>query len=187
MKKWYGERVLQDFDARGYVVDHLVNEGTDCRISNLEFLKKSHNTAKGQTFDQESEKLIPSMVVGLFKDFSTGYYQITIDFNEKVCGKEEDGSLLLVDCVRLLYNCDYARVVLDAESIVLQFEIDRKINLEKLSNADRKIDLVQVAIIPEEMKDFANIQINSDYWQVTEDKRTITLSSYFDEGWTPPK
>ncbi|MGO5054583.1 HNH endonuclease [Holdemanella porci] len=39
--KWYGEDVLKDMTEKGYVVDHMNNNHADCRISNLEFLKKS--------------------------------------------------------------------------------------------------------------------------------------------------
>ncbi len=39
--KWYGQDVLDTMTQKGFVVDHLNNNHTDCRISNLEFLKKS--------------------------------------------------------------------------------------------------------------------------------------------------
>ena len=51
MSKWYGEAVLSDMTARGFVVDHMNNNHMDCRISNLEFLKHNRNVAKGQYFD----------------------------------------------------------------------------------------------------------------------------------------
>ena len=42
MGKWYGEDVLRDTTQCGYVVDHMNNIHYDCRISNLEFLKKAY-------------------------------------------------------------------------------------------------------------------------------------------------
>ena len=53
MGKWYGEDVLEDLTQKGYVVDHLDNEHNNCIISNLEFLNKDFNTAKGQWLDKQ--------------------------------------------------------------------------------------------------------------------------------------
>lgn len=36
MEKWYGKEVLDDMTQRGWVVDHMNNNGFDCRICNLE-------------------------------------------------------------------------------------------------------------------------------------------------------
>ena len=55
--KWYGQDVLDTMTQKGFVVDHLNNNHTDCRISNLEFLKKAYNTAKGQAFDVDSKMM----------------------------------------------------------------------------------------------------------------------------------
>lgn len=71
--KWYGQDVLDTMTQKGFVVDHLNNNHTDCRISNLEFLKKAYNTAKGQAFDVDSKMMEHHIAVNIFKDFSTGY------------------------------------------------------------------------------------------------------------------
>ena len=76
---------------KGFVVDHLNNNHTDCRISNLEFLKKAYNTAKGQAFDVDSKMMKHHMAVNIFKDFSTGCYQITIGCNDDIVGETKDG------------------------------------------------------------------------------------------------
>lgn len=89
--KWYGEDVLKEMTEKGYVVDHMNNNHVDCRISNLEFLKKSYNTAKGQAFDVDSKDMKRHIAVNLFKDFSTGYYQITIGCNDDIIGIDVDG------------------------------------------------------------------------------------------------
>lgn len=73
MKKWYGEEVVQAMDVKGWIVDHMNNDGFDCRISNLEFLATRHNVAKGQTVDVESEKMRYHIALNMFKDFTTGY------------------------------------------------------------------------------------------------------------------
>lgn len=69
--KWYGQDVLDTMTQKGFVVDHLNNNHTDCRISNLEFLKKAYNTAKGQAFDVDSKMMEHHIAVNIFKDFST--------------------------------------------------------------------------------------------------------------------
>lgn len=89
--KWYGQDVLDTMTQKGFVVDHLNNNHTDCRISNLEFLKKAYNTAKGQAFDVDSKMMEHHIAVNIFKDFSTGCYQITIGCNDDIVGETKDG------------------------------------------------------------------------------------------------
>ena len=55
MQFWYGEEMLHEMTKCGFVVDHLNNNPEDCRLSNLEFLRKAYNTAKGQVFDVDSK------------------------------------------------------------------------------------------------------------------------------------
>jgi hypothetical protein len=93
MAKWYGEDVLKDFTDRGYVVDHMNNNHMDCRITNLEFLKKAYNTAKGQAFDVDAREMQYRIAVNIFKDFTTGYYQITIGCNDPIGWKGPDGKI----------------------------------------------------------------------------------------------
>lgn len=61
-----------------------MNNRYDCRICNLEFLSFRHNVAKGQTLDVESAEMKYHIALNLFKDFSTGLYQISIGFNDNV-------------------------------------------------------------------------------------------------------
>lgn len=58
MGKWYGEDVLQEMTEHGYVVDHMNNIHHDCRISNLEFLKKAYNTARIVITEEEANQPI---------------------------------------------------------------------------------------------------------------------------------
>lgn len=50
--------------------------------------KKCYNTAKGQTLDIDSKRLSHRIALNIFKDFSTGYYQITIGCNDTMFGME---------------------------------------------------------------------------------------------------
>lgn len=115
--KWYGQDVLDTMTQKGFVVDHLNNNHTDCRISNLEFLKKAYNTAKGQAFDVDSKMMEHHIAVNIFKDFSTGCYQITIGCNDDIVGETKDGKKYHITAIMLLYDCDYSIVVNDAENI----------------------------------------------------------------------
>ena len=125
MEKWYGEDTLKEFTRNGYVVDHINNEHNDCRISNLEFLKKDYNTAKGQQLDKDIERLRLKLAIGIFKDFQTGSYQITIGCNDYICGQDNKGNSFVVDSFKLLYSGDYNNypiVLNDAEGILLSYE-----------------------------------------------------------------
>ncbi len=125
MKKWYGEDTLEEFTKNGYVVDHINNEHSDCRISNLEFLKKDYNTAKGQQLDKDIERLRLRLAIGIFKDFQTDSYQITIGCNDYICGQDNKGNRFAVDSFKLLYSGDYnvyPIVLNDAEGILLSYE-----------------------------------------------------------------
>lgn len=186
MKKWYGENAFQDFDARGYVIDHLVNEGTDCRISNLEFLKKSHNTAKGLTFDQESEKLIHRIAIRMFKDFITGCYQISIGCNDSIYGTNLDGTRFFINSIKLLYNCDYSLVVQDAEAILLRYEQEGKISLSKTFACDIRVEKAVDIQLTEEEKSASIVMRDGVPYLVMGTGHTYIISSHYDEGWIPP-
>ena len=104
MAKWYGEDVLAQFTEKGYVVDHMNNNHMDCQITNLEFLKKAYNTAKGQSFDVDSREMRSRIAVNIFKDFSTGLYQITIGCNDPIGQQLSDGKIRWINNIKLLYN-----------------------------------------------------------------------------------
>lgn len=125
MRKWYGEDALEEFTKKGYVVDHINNEHNDCRISNLEFLKKDYNTAKGQQLDKDIERLRLRLAIGIFKDFNTNSYQITIGCNDYIGGQDVKGNSFVVDSFKLLYSGGhniYPIVLNDAEGILLSYE-----------------------------------------------------------------
>lgn len=125
---------LEAFTHNGYVVDHLNNEHNDCCISNLEFLKKDYNTAKGQQLDKDILRMKKRIAVGVFKDFYTSCYQITIGCNDSICGKLS-GNTYYISSVKLLYRGDYNSypiILNDAESILLSYELNNSIDYKKL-------------------------------------------------------
>ena len=116
------------------------NDHTDCRLSNLEFLKKSYNTAKGQTFDVDSKRLKNYIAVNLFKDFTTNCYQVTIGFNATMGFIDSSNTIKLVNAVYFLYDCDYSIVVNDAENMLLEYETSRKITVKRNNSCSYRIE-----------------------------------------------
>ena len=182
MSKWYGEAVLSDMTARGFVVDHMNNNHMDCRISNLEFLKHNRNVAKGQYFDKESASLRHGIAVTMFKDFKTGCYQITIGCNDAIC--TEDGRY--INAIKLLYTCSYAQVVLDAESILTMYDEERRISLEHLGYCDKRITFAPNINLTEEEKEQLFVIRDGITYLIIGNGKTFLHSVHYDENWQPP-
>ena len=185
MGKWYGENVLTELTAKGYVVDHMNNDGMDCRISNLEFLKKGYNTAKGQTFDIDGKKLKYQIAVNIFKDFTTGCYQISIGCNDTIYGTDPNGNKFCVNKIKLLYDCDYSIVVNDAENILLIYETEGIISTNNTNACDTRITKApEIALTDEEKKGSVVFRDGVPYL-VLGTGNTYIVSSHYDEGWLP--
>lgn len=139
MEQWYGKEMLVEMTQRGYVVDHMNNEHMDCRITNLEFFKKSYNTAKGQSFDVDAKNIQMRISINIIKDFSTGCYQITIGCNDAIVWIDEAGNTFYVEAIMLLYNCDYSIVINDAENILRVYETEGRISVSQTHCCDMKL------------------------------------------------
>lgn len=182
MAKWYGEDVLSDMTARGFVVDHMNNNHMDCCISNLEFLKHNRNVAKGQYFDKEAEYLRQRIAVTMFKDFKTGYYQITIGCNAPICSN--DGRF--INAIKLLYTTPYSQVVLDAEKILTQYDEERRISLGNLDFCDKRITFSPNIELTEEEQNQAVVMRDGIPYIVIGNGKTFIHSIHYDENWEPP-
>lgn len=179
--------MLSEMTSQGWVVDHMNNDGFDCRISNLEFLPTRHNIAKGQTVDVEAEALRRHIALSMFKDFSTGFYQIHICCNDPIslwnAATREAQPLARI---MFLYDCDYRIVVNDARDILLDYELYKKIPLEKLHYVDFKPEFCEWVVPREEEKGRPFIErdgtlyacIGNNIWY---------HSSAIEKGWTPPE
>lgn len=185
MGKWYGESVLKDMTQRGYVVDHMNNIHHDCRISNLEFLKKAYNTAKGQAFDVDSKRMNHQIALNIFKDFTTGFYQITIGCNDSVVGIDSDGRFQQIGTLKFLFNCDYSIVINDAESILRQYETERIIDITKVHCCDLRIKAIEKLIVSEEEKQQSIIVRDGKAYLNLSSGKAWLNSVHFDEGWKP--
>lgn len=189
MKKWYGEEIFDEMVKRGWVVDHMNNNGFDCRICNLEFLAPNQNIAKRHNLDIEAEEQRHHIALNLFKDFSTGLYQISIVFNDNVYlsnGIEKIGQP--INSIFLLYDCDYRLVINDAEQILLEYKTNRKFRLDKLNYIDIKYALSTFIDLSEQ--EFEEV-INGNRMTVERDGKTYLIigknnyliSAHYKEGW----
>lgn len=187
VSKWYGDEVLNDLTQKGYVIDHMNNNHADCRISNLEFLKKAYNTAKGQAFDIDARKMRHHIAVNLFKDFSTDCYQITIGCNDTIVGYDENGHKYYVNDFKLLYNCDYSIVINDAENILRLYDTEGRLELSKTHACDMKISKAPDIQITEDEKDHVIVYRDGDPYLVLGTGNAWLYSVQFEKGWTPPE
>lgn len=185
--KWYGDDFLEEMTKKGYVVDHMNNDHTDCRISNLEFLKKAYNTAKGQSFDVDSKVMEHHITVNIFKDFFTECYQITIGCNDDIVGKTKDGKEYHIVAIMLLYKCDYSVVINDAENILRVYEAEGKIDVSKTYACDVKIQkAVDIELTDEEKNGTIVIRDGVPYLILGTGKAFLN-AVHFEEGWQPPE
>lgn len=185
--KWYGEKMLKVMTAKGYIIDHMNNNHADCRVSNLEFLKKAYNTAKGQAFDVDSKTMEHSIAVNLFKDFSTGFYQITIGCNDDIIGETTNGNRFHVGAIMLLYDCDYSIVVNDAENILCVYEAQGRIDLGKTYACDVKIRKTVDIGLTEDTKNDVVAICDGVCYAILGTKKLHLKSVNYEKGWKPPE
>lgn len=140
MRKWYGNEVYKQMKANNYVIDHMDNNGYNCHISNLCFLLKSENTAKGLTVDKLSNEKA-YIALTMFKDFSTQLIQSTIVFNYPAIAKISNLDIpAIIELVYLLYDCDYELVINDTRTILYNYRKDYTFEPEKLHHIDYHIE-----------------------------------------------
>jgi hypothetical protein len=187
MAKWYGYDVLKELTEKGYVVDHMNNDHMDCRISNLEFLKHNRNVAKGQYLDKEAKQMRHRLAISLFKDFSTGCYQITIGCNDHIVAKDSKGQVHHINAIKLLYNCDYSLVVLDAEAILTEYENSGKISISNIRCCDKRVEVAVDIKLTDEEKNQAFVIRDGVPYLVIGNGNTFLNSIHYDEGWLPPE
>lgn len=187
MAKWYGQDVLDDMTAKGYVVDHMNNEHMDCRVCNLEFLKHDRNVAKGQYLDKEARQMIHRLAVRVFKDFSTGCYQITIGCNDTIVSVDDEGAEHYINEIKLLYNCGYALVVLDAEAVLTEYEATGRFSISTLHCCDKHIKEAPPITLSDEEKKQAFVIRDGVPYLILGNGQTYINAVHYDKGWIPPE
>lgn len=185
MAKWYGKEVLEEMTQKGYVVDHMNNNHMDCRISNLEFLKHNRNVAKGQYFDKESEAMRYDIAVSIFKDFTTGCYQLTIGCNANIAINDSEGNIHYISAIKLLYNCSYPLVILDAERILTQYDEEQSFTLRNMNYCDKRIIEAVPMELTEDEKGGVLVVREGKTYLILGTGNAFIHSVHYDEGWTP--
>ena len=140
MKKWYGENEYNAMHDKGFIVDHIDNNGFNCCINNLCFLSSDENKAKGMTLDKRSAKH-EFIALSIYKDFDTQLFQVTIFFNYPAISKIECiEKPAVIDLAYLLYDTPYEIVINDAIGILLEYENYKTFSPDKLNFCDYHIE-----------------------------------------------
>lgn len=115
MNYYYGEEVVKDFYSRGYIIEHLDNNGFNCCVSNLWFLLNVKNRYKGNYLDKliTNNKKVVAMAV--YKLFKTETFEIVVGFNGNFTELTTQKS---ISTIHFLYIQSYEIVLQDAENIL---------------------------------------------------------------------
>lgn len=132
MDHLYGEGISKHmYHNKGYIIDHIDNNGFNCKFNNLTFLKKSKNTSKGMYYDKERKDFISVAALNIFKIIESNKYQITIGFN-KPYYIYVNGDSLEIAVLYLVYNDRFNTALGDAEYILEELKESNKLDLSKL-------------------------------------------------------
>lgn len=135
---YFTEEVRISAYNKNFIVEHLDNDGFNCRISNLYFLHKQTNTYKGWHFDKRSRESIPIVSIRMFHIIENKRFQITAAFNypftSHTTGKE-------ICRVKLLYDTSYEIVFQDAETLLDYILGNMKFDIPELRKILRYKDI----------------------------------------------
>lgn len=137
MDYYFEEEERKKAYKKNFVIDHLNNNGLDCRISNLSFLHNTRNIYKGNYFDKKSEQALPKFALRVFHDIKYNSFQITIGFTA-------NANLMInkakpIQDIKFLYkNVKFWNVIQDAETMLDELLEEGKLNLD--DNPYRYID-----------------------------------------------
>ncbi|MEY2363830.1 hypothetical protein R6U76_16495 [Lysinibacillus capsici] len=135
---YFGEELRKDAYSKGYIIEHLDNDGFNCSISNLFLLKKIKNTYKGWHFDKVIDNSKHIAALRIYHIFENKTFQIAIAFNE-IYRNNHSGKTL--DKIRLLYSYNYEIVLQDAELIIEALSNRENINFERWKEIYRFKDI----------------------------------------------
>lgn len=157
MRKWYGEEMVNEMYKNGYIIEHLDNDEFNNRLSNLDFLLKDYNTAKGQSLDKDIVRYRDKIALRMYKNFETSTYEISVAFNEPFNEVLSDGTIKPIQAIHLLYDRDYYSVILDANKILHDYITLNEIKMDKLSHIRAIIDYATlIELTPEEQERIGN-------------------------------
>lgn len=98
MEYYCGEESTSKMIKNGWVIDHLNNsERYNCRLENLCIIPRKYNVAKGQTVDNEIERMRIKAGIGLYC-LGVNSFQLAVGFNERVylCTNEDTKNLATI-------------------------------------------------------------------------------------------
>jgi hypothetical protein len=142
---YFGEEFRKEAYSKGYIIEHLDNDGFNCSISNLFLLKKIKNTYKGWNFDKVVDNSKHIVALKIYHVLENRTFQITIVFNESYRNDHIGKSL---GKVRLLYPYNYEIVLQDAEQIIEAISNRENINFERWKEIYRFKD-IRIEYAPE--------------------------------------
>ncbi len=191
MEHELGEEVVAEAYKRNMVIDHLDNDGLNCKNYNLCFLLKKTNTYKGQHLDKISQEYIPTAALKIYRIATNNTFQITIAPNK--CFVNEKGQQL--DRVKFLYDTPYELVVQDAETMLTDIEGKQAIDLDYLRKVCRFKDIrikfcIMVKPTEEERSFYPGMIIERDgnYYIIQGEPKDPKyqfrrISVHYDEDW----
>lgn len=101
--------------------------------------------------------------------------------------KDENGKIHYINAIRLMYNCDYSLVVLDAEAILAEYESTGKFSTRCLHCCNQRVDEAIDLDLTEEEKGQVCVLRDGIPYLVIGNGQTFLESVHFEEDWLPPK
>lgn len=151
MDYFFGEEVRNSAYEKGMIIEHINNNGFDCRICNLYFLLKIKNTYKGWYYDKLRSTSMRITALNIFHIIKNHTFQITMGFNSSFANR--DGKI--INTLKLLYDSDYCTVLQDAESILEEMNSGH-FNITDMKHKyrfkDQRIEFSPQIILTEEEK-----------------------------------
>lgn len=159
----YGEERITEMLGHDNIIEHLDNNGLNCAYTNLHILSEDLNKAKAFTVDKEQGKTftgVPPFIADAYFAYKYGYFQMQITFNNDILGFKDNGKLVQVESITILYE-KFWNLYIDWLHIIEfkntnTFDVN-KLNLEKVKVKPRP----QVELTEEEKKGFV-IQRNGE-------------------------
>lgn len=185
---FFSEEIRTKAYEKDYIIEHLDNNGFNCKISNLYFMKKLTNTYKGWGFDKKSKNAIPIASIKMFHIIDTGRFQISVAFNYPFFNTETKKNLC---SVKLLYDKSYDIVFQDAETLLDYILNNMKFDVEELKTLlrfkDIRIEEYEQIYPSEQYKDLQGgncVMIDGKAHIVQGfDERMRIISIHYDKNW----
>jgi len=112
---YFSEKQRNELYKINYIIEHLDNDGFNCSISNLFFLKDIKNTYKGWHLDKIIKDSIPIVAMKIYHILENKTFQIVLCFNQSFINQK---TLDHLQDIKLLYDYNYEIVLQDAEQIL---------------------------------------------------------------------